>query len=71
MKLSSKLICLGIASVTVLSSCNTTIGLARDMRVLGSEMEKKADQTYNGTSGSEYSEEGYTEDQYSGGAPVY
>ncbi|MEP2776951.1 MAG: hypothetical protein ABJQ29_12210 [Luteolibacter sp.] len=65
MKLSLKPIVLGLASVAILSSCNTTIGLARDMRVLGAEMEKKADETYNGGSSSEYS------DDYSGGAPVY
>ena len=46
-------------------SCNTTIGLGRDMRILGSEMEKKADQTYNGGGGS--SDSGYD----TGGAPVY
>lgn len=65
MKLSTKLISAGIASVAFFTSCNTTIGLARDMRVLGEQVEKKADETYNGPSGSEYSE-GYTE-----AAPVY
>lgn len=72
MKLSTKLLCVGIASVAVFTSCNTTIGLARDMRVLGEEVEKKADETYNGPSGSEYSED-YSEsgDDYSGAAPVY
>lgn len=58
---------LGIAALTgfVLSSCNTTIGLGRDMRILGSEMEKKADQTYNGDAGGGGG--GYD----TGGAPVY
>ncbi len=47
-----------------ISSCNTTIGLGRDMRILGTEMEKKADQTYNG--------EGDGDATYdTGGAPVY
>ncbi len=57
---------LGIAALTgfVLSSCNTTIGLGRDMRILGAEMEKKADETYNGGDGSTAT------DDY-GGAPVY
>lgn len=57
---------LGIAALTgfALSSCNTTIGLGRDMRILGSEMEKKADETYNGGGGGDA---GYD----TGGAPVY
>jgi len=57
---------LGIAALAgfVLSSCNTTIGLGRDMRILGAEMEKKADETYNGGDGSTAT------DDY-GGAPVY
>lgn len=46
-----------------LTSCNTTIGLGRDMRILGTEMEKKADASYNGSGdGSNYD---------TGGAPVY
>lgn len=68
MKFSTKLLFVGIASVAVFTSCNTTIGLARDMRVLGEEVEKKADETYNGPSGSEYSQSG---EDYSGAAPVY
>jgi predicted small secreted protein len=52
---------LGATALAALSSCNTTVGLGRDMRVLGTEMEKKAEQH---TSGSD------TEYQ-SGGAPVY
>lgn len=62
---------LGIAALTgfVLSSCNTTIGLGRDMRILGSEMERKADETYNGPSGADT---GYDSGGYDpGGAPVY
>lgn len=58
-----KVILLAIISIAALSSCNTTIGLGRDMRVLGAEMEKKADETYNGGGGST--------DDYNGGAPVY
>jgi predicted small secreted protein len=51
----------GAIALAALSSCNTTIGLGRDMRVLGTEMEKKAEQQ-TGDSGSEYQ---------SGGAPIY
>ncbi len=65
-----KAILLGIAALTgfALSSCNSTIGLGRDLRILGSEMEKKADSTYNGTDGGS-SRGGNTKDY--GGAPVY
>ncbi len=61
-----KVTLLGIAALTgfVFSSCNTTIGLGRDMRILGAEMEKKADETYNGGGDSTVT------DDY-GGAPVY
>ncbi len=64
-----KAILLSIAALAgfALSSCNTTIGLGRDMRILGTEMEKKADATYNGTGGESY--DGGTQDY--GGAPVY
>ena len=64
-----KIILLGLVSVAVFTSCNTTIGLGRDMRVLGAEMEKKADEVYGGGSSDEYSAGGV--DDYSGGAPVY
>jgi predicted small secreted protein len=70
MKRTMKLTFLSIIAIAALSSCNTTIGLGRDMRVLGAEMEKKADEAYNGGGGT-------TEDfsggapNYSGGAPVY
>lgn len=50
-----------VAALAVLSSCNTTVGLGRDMRVLGTEMEKKAEQQTGGSE-AEYQ---------SGGAPVY
>lgn len=63
MKRTMKLLLLSVIAVAVLPSCNTTIGLGRDMRVLGTEMEKKADRTYNGG--------GATAGDYSGGAPVY
>jgi predicted small secreted protein len=52
---------LGATALAALSSCNTTVGLGRDMRVLGTEMEKKAEQHTGG------SDTGYP----SGGAPVY
>lgn len=57
-----KLIVLSLLAIGAFTSCNTTIGLGRDMRILGSEMEKKADQTYSGGSGGG--------EDYSG-APVY
>ena len=65
-----KAILLGLISIAAFPSCNTTIGLGRDMRVLGAEMEKKADETYNGGGGSGDEYSGGAED-YSGGAPVY
>lgn len=65
MKRTTKLTLIGVIAIAALASCNTTIGLGRDMRVLGTEMEKKADETYNGGSG-EAAAEGN-----SGGAPVY
>lgn len=69
MKVSTKVVVLGLASVAFFTSCNTTIGLARDMRVLSNEMEKKAGETYNGSAGgAEYSDHG---GNYSGAAPVY
>jgi predicted small secreted protein len=63
MKRTTKLAFLGVIAIAALASCNTTIGLGRDMRVLGTEMEKKADATYNGGEAAA--------DDYSGGAPVY
>ena len=65
MKRTMKLILLSAIALALLPSCNTTIGLGRDMRVLGAEMERKADETYNGGSGEAAA------DDYSGGAPVY
>lgn len=63
------LLCIAALTGSILSSCNTTIGLGRDMRILGAEMEKKAGETYNGTSGADagYDSGGYD----TGGAPVY
>ena len=49
-----------------LSSCNTTIGLGRDMRVLGENMEHTANKKQQG--GGAASGGGY---QDTGGAPVY
>ena len=57
-----KRILLSVIALAVFPSCNTTIGLGRDIRVLGTEMERKADETYGG---------GTAADDYSGGAPVY
>ncbi len=51
-----------VAVAAVLSSCNTTIGLGRDMRILGDGMEKSANKTRGSTSGGS----GDTS-----GAPVY
>lgn len=62
MKRTMKSALLSIIAITALASCNTTIGLGRDMRVLGTEMEKKADKAHGGSQAS---------DDYSGGAPVY
>ena len=50
----------GIMALAALSSCNTTIGMGRDLRSLGTEMEKKAEEKAGGG----------TLDQQSG-APVY
>ncbi len=52
-------LCLASLSVAAISSCNTTIGLGRDMRILGQEMEKAAE-----------TRQGSTTEDYSG-APVY
>lgn len=50
----------GLSVLAIFSSaCNTTIGLGRDMRILGESMENKAQRTYHGENGS------------SSGAPVY
>ena len=49
-----------VSAASVLSSCNTTIGLGRDMRILGENMEKTANKTQGG---------GGEEQTY--GAPVY
>ncbi|MFD2255437.1 hypothetical protein ACFSSA_02005 [Luteolibacter algae] len=54
-----KLILLSIAVITAFTSCNTTIGLGRDMRILGENMEKSAEQQYSGGSAD------------TSGAPVY
>ncbi|MEI6656483.1 MAG: Entericidin EcnAB [Verrucomicrobiota bacterium] len=48
-----------VAVAAVLSSCNTTIGLGRDMRILGDGMEKSANKTRGSSSGD------------TSGAPVY
>jgi predicted small secreted protein len=60
MKTTLKSVAFGIIGLVALSSCNTTIGLGRDIRVLGTEMEKTAEQQA-GEAGA---------DQQSG-APVY
>ena len=39
---SMKHIALGILAVFVLGSCNTTIGIGRDLRILGTGIEEKA-----------------------------
>ena len=58
-----KLIAFSIAALALLSSCNTTIGLGRDLRLLGGGIEKSADSTYNGGGGNIAPDPG--------GAPVY
>lgn len=47
--------------VTILSSCNTTIGLGRDMRILGENMENTANKKMQGGG----------ESHDTSGAPVY
>jgi Predicted small secreted protein len=47
--------------VTTLTSCNTTIGLGRDMRILGENMENTANKKLQGGG----------EAQDTSGAPVY
>lgn len=55
---------LSVAVVAVLtSSCNTFIGLGRDMRIAGEGMEKTANKASGGGDGGG--------DNSSGGAPVY
>jgi predicted small secreted protein len=49
-----------LAATSVLSSCNTTIGLGRDLRILGDGMEKSANKAKGGGDGGDTS-----------GAPVY
>jgi predicted small secreted protein len=50
-----------VAVASVLSSCNTTIGFGRDLRILGDGMEKSANKAKgNGDGGGDTS-----------GAPVY
>ncbi len=61
MKRTLKTVVIGIIALASLSSCNTIIGLGRDMRIAGSEMEKKAEQQGGGSSS----------DNQSGAAPVY
>jgi predicted small secreted protein len=61
MKRTLKTVALGIMALAALPSCNTAIGLGRDMRVLGTEVEKKAEQGAGGAAA----------DSQSGAAPVY
>ncbi len=57
---------IALASASVLtSSCNTFIGLGRDMRIAGEGMEKTADKASGGSGGSG----GGGED--TSGAPIY
>lgn len=60
-----KAIFLTAATVLIcgLSSCNTTIGVGRDMRILGENMERAANNKQQGGGGHE--------DNSGGGAPVY
>jgi len=50
-----------LAAAALLSSCNTTIGLGRDMRILGENMENQANKSRGGG--------GSVQD--TSGAPVY
>ena len=57
--------CAAVVLAVVLSSCNTTIGLGRDMRILGANMENTANKKLHGDGGSTASPDD------TGGAPVY
>lgn len=61
MKRTLNTIFISIVTLITLSSCNTAIGLGRDMRVLGTEMEKKAEEKAGG----------HTSDDQSGAPPIY
>lgn len=50
-----------LGTVSLLSSCNTTIGLGRDMRILGENMESTANKKLQGGG----------ESHDTSGAPVY
>jgi predicted small secreted protein len=56
----STLLIAAVVVATALSSCNTMIGLGRDMRMMGDGMEKTANKAQSPRSGSDTS-----------GAPVY
>ena len=45
----SILLIAAVALATLLSSCNTMIGLGRDMRMMGDGMEKSANKVHTGT----------------------
>jgi predicted small secreted protein len=47
------------------SSCNTFIGMGRDMRIAGEGMERTAEKAYKGTGG------GGNEPTSDAGAPIY
>jgi predicted small secreted protein len=47
----SILLIAAMAVATVLSSCNTMIGIGRDMRIVGDGMEKSANKVKAGNSG--------------------
>lgn len=47
----SILLIAAVAVATALSSCNTMIGLGRDMRMMGDGMEKTANKAHSGGSG--------------------
>ncbi len=53
------LLMLGVAGL-LLSSCNTMIGIGRDMRMVGESLENTANKAHGGSSGGDTS-----------GAPVY
>lgn len=59
---------LGVVAIAIFGSisCNTTVGLGRDMRVLGETVEKKAEPSVGGSGGS-----GGGGAYNAGGAPVY
>lgn len=63
MKLLTLLVALAMAAL--LGSCNTMIGMSRDIKILGSEMESTATKAKTGSGGTD------TGEGDTSGAPIY